>query len=275
MTDSQCVEFLRWALPRLGMRWQGFRKVRRQVCKRLRRRLAALGVSDLAAYQGCLERHPEEWASLEELTHITISKFNRDRGLFASLQQEVLPVLAAAIGRGLDDLEVWSAGCASGEEPYTLAIMWQLELAQRFPEVEIRILATDVDDTMLARARRGCYPPGSLKELPERWRGAAFDERDALYCLRDRFKEPVRIARHDIRSPPPGRFDLVMCRNLAFTYFDVDLQRATARRLASALRARGMLVLGAHEALPPDVCDFERCGPSKPIYRRASPASHR
>jgi hypothetical protein len=90
MNDRQCVEFLQWALPRLGMRWQGFRKVRRPVCKRVRRRAEELELSDLTAYRTYLQQHPEEWAPLEGLTRITISRFNRDRGVFAFVEQEVL-----------------------------------------------------------------------------------------------------------------------------------------------------------------------------------------
>jgi chemotaxis protein methyltransferase CheR len=225
------------------MRWPGFRKVRRQVCKRLRRRLAELGLPDLAAYRARLEREPEEWAALEALTRITISRFNRDRGVFACLEREVLPALA----RGADTLQVWSAGCASGEEAYTVALLWRFSLAARFPEVGISVLATDADATMLRRARRACYGAGSLRELPRLWR-AAFTERDGLFCLRDEYAEGVTLMRHDIRSPPPeGLFDLVLCRNLAFTYFDLDGQRAAAARIAGALRPGGALVLGAHE----------------------------
>jgi chemotaxis protein methyltransferase CheR len=272
MNDSNCVQFLQWALPRLGMRWHGFRKVRGQVCKRLRRRLTELGLDDVAAYRAHLERHPGEWETLEQLTHITISRFDRDHGAFAFLQEEVFPALANEVStRGSDTLEVWSAGCASGEEPYTIAIIWELELAMRHPAIEIRILATDVDDVMLTRARRGCYTAGSLKELPERWRAAAFVQRDGLYCLIDRFKWPVSIECHDVRSPPPRQFDLVMCRNLAFTYFDLELQHDTASRLARALRPGGALVLGAHETLPAGVCQFKPWSVNERIYRRATP----
>jgi chemotaxis methyl-accepting protein methylase len=82
MSDSQCVAFLKWALPRLGMRWAGYRKVRRQVCNRARRRASELGLSDLNAYRRYLEAHPGEWAVLDSLTPITISRFYRDHGTF-------------------------------------------------------------------------------------------------------------------------------------------------------------------------------------------------
>ena len=136
---------------------------------------------------------------LDQLTPITISRFYRDRGVFELLAHEVLPTLAArAIKRGSDSLEVWSAGCASGEEPYTLAIIWELELASQFP-VAARFASSPPTShpAMLARARRACYPAGSLRELPERWRAAAFAQRerstacDALQASRD-----SRLPRH-------------------------------------------------------------------------------
>jgi chemotaxis protein methyltransferase CheR len=252
------------------MRWPGFRKVRRQVCKRLRRRLAELDLPDLEAYRAYLERDAGEWATLESLTRITISRFNRDRGVFACLEREVLPALADDVrARGGDALVVWSAGCASGEEPYTLAILWQLSLAGRFPGLTIRILATDADATLLARARRGCYGTGSVRELPAPWRAAAFVERAGSHCLRDDFKVGVRLVRHDIRrSPPNGPFDLVLCRNLAFTYFDLAEQRVAAARIGESLRGGGALVVGAHEALPEGVGGYEPWGVNEPIYRR-------
>jgi chemotaxis protein methyltransferase CheR len=266
--DRQCVTFLQWALPHLGMRWAGFRKVRRQVCKRLGRRLTELGLSDLDAYRALLDRDPEEWARLEVLTHITISRFHRDRGTFAFLEAEVLPALAD--GQRVGALRAWSAGCASGEEAYTLAIMWELGLAERFPTVTLRILATDVEETMLARARRGCYGASSLRELPERWRTAAFVSRGREFCLRDGFRECVTFARHDVlRAPPPGQgFDLVLCRNLAFTYFDDAGQRVAAAHLGRALRTGGALVLGRHETLPAGVGGFSRWSPHEGVYRR-------
>ena len=162
MDDRRCVEFLQWALPRLGMRWPGFRKVRGQVCKRLRRRLGELGLADLDSYREFLEGHPDEWARLESLTHITISRFLRDRGMFDFLLAEVAPALAArALARGDECVRAWSAGCASGEEAYSLSILWRLGLDT---PVRLRILATDVDETMLERARRSsprttCPPP--------------------------------------------------------------------------------------------------------------------
>ncbi len=275
MDDSDCVAFLQWALPRLGLRWAGFRKVRRQVVKRLRRRLSELGLPDLDAYRLYLERHPEEMANLERMTHITISRFHRDCGTFAVLWSQVLPALAGgAVARGDGVVRAWSAGCASGEEPYTLAIGWLMSVAGSFPGVRLRVLASDVDDVMLVRARRACYGAGSLRELPEAWRIAAFTSCSAQFCLRDEFREAVSVERHDLRSDPvpEGPFDAVLCRNLAFTYFDAAGQRGAAARLVGALRTGGALVVGKHEAVPESVGGLEPWNAAAGVYRRSSDA---
>jgi chemotaxis protein methyltransferase CheR len=270
MDDSEWVTLLQAGLPRLGLRWAGFRKVRGQVCKRLRRRASELGLPDADAYHAYLERHPEEWAVLDSLTHVTISRFNRDRGVFTLVESEVLPVLASeAMMYGAETVEAWSAGCASGEEAYTLAIIWQLALAHRFPGLALRILATDVDEAMLARARRGCYGAGSLREVPEPWRAAAFVRQGRCHCVRGEIRAVVRIVRHDIRDrPPAGTFDLVLCRNLAFTYFDGAGQLSVVSRLGAALRPGGALAVGKHEALPAGVGQFEPWSPAARVYRR-------
>ena len=124
MRDTECVPFLQWALPQLGFRWPGFRKVRGQVCKRIGRRLHELGLSDLQKYQQFLASHPEEWSMLDGLCRITISRFCRDRRVFRTLTTEVLPRLARQVqAANLETLEAWSAGCGAGEEPYSLTVL--------------------------------------------------------------------------------------------------------------------------------------------------------
>ncbi len=95
MNDEECVRFLQWALPKLHLRWAGFRKVRRQVCKRIDRRLSELELTDTDAYRLYLESHPIEWESLDSFTRITISRFYRDRYVFDFLKRETLPALAS------------------------------------------------------------------------------------------------------------------------------------------------------------------------------------
>lgn len=252
MRDAECVRFLQWALPQLRLHWPGFRKVRGVVCKRVARRLRALEVADLDAYRARLERDAAEWRVLENLCSIPISRFWRDRGVFEQLEREVLPALAQFAGAaGRDALACWSAGCASGEEPYTLAILWYARLRQRFPALGLRVLATDVDRHLLERAARGCYRASSLKELPAELLARGFERSGGLLCVRPEPRACVAFACQDIRTEPPGgKFDLILCRNLALTYFEPRLQYEVLQGIVARLRRGGALVIGLHEKLP-------------------------
>ncbi len=248
-SDAACVRFLQEVLPRLNLRWAGFRKVRGTVCKRLKRRMRTLELSGFDAYRAHLEAHAAEWERLDAACRIPISRFFRDRGVFERLETEILPQRAEAVlDRGERAIKVWSLGAASGEEPYSLAILWHMALAKRFPQIGIDILATDVEPTMLERARRGCYAEGSLKELTTDWRAAAFERRGDLLCLRPAFRGAVTFELADVRTTlPTDRFDLILCRNVIFTYFDQGQQDHFCGVLHRLLYPGGVLVLGKHE----------------------------
>ena len=248
--DPDCVDFLRWALPRIGLRWEGFRKVRRQVCRRVGRRIAELGLGDLDAYRAYLREHPDEWAKLERLTPITISRFYRDRAVFEALEHAVIPALG-------EEPRIWSAGCASGEEAYTLALI-----------CDGQVLASDLDPNMLRRARAATYERSSLRELPGPLLERGFDERDGRYVVRPEFRRQVTVHEHDLgTAAPAGPFDLILCRNTAFTYFTPDRQRAVLGRLRGVLRPGGALVIGLHERLP-DPSGFEPWPKARAVFRR-------
>jgi chemotaxis protein methyltransferase CheR len=240
------------------------------VCRRARRRGAELGLDGLAAYRSYLERHPDEWRALDAMANITISRFHRDHGVFAFLQSDVLPALTQRAKRARrDGLRAWSAGCASGEEAHSLAIMWRLAIAPAADDMRLEILATDVEPAVLRRAREGRYPPSAVRELPEAWRAAALDRHDDAFVVRPEYRRLVRVAHHDIRATPPnGPFDLVLCRNVAFTYFDGPRQRETVRRLAGVTLPGAALVIGAHEALPAGERAFAPWAAARCVYRR-------
>jgi len=269
MTDRQCVEFLQWALPRLRMRWPGFRKVRRQVHKRINRRMEELGLDKVSQYRAFLDSHPDEWAVLDRFCRIPISRFYRDRGVFDHLRDRLLEELArTARARGQREVRAWCAGCASGEEPYTLAILWSTTIGSRFPDVRLKLLATDADEQMLERARRAVYSASSLKDVPREWLETAFARSGEQYALRPEFRHAVEFRLQDIRvEMPEGPFHLVLCRHLAFTYFDEDLQRAILRRIAERLLPEGLLMAGKQEPLPAGQREFESYGGKLGIYR--------
>ena len=231
------IEFMQWALPQVGLRWAGFRKVRRQVLRRVHARVKELGLDGLDAYESYLAANPDEWTQFAALTPVTISRFYRDRAVFSALEDVVLPALRPR--------RAWSAGCASGEEAYTLALI--------APELEI--LATDIHEPVLRRARAAVYPDSSFAELPARLRARMHD---------GTYRTRVEIRRHDLRdTPPDGPFDLILCRNSAFTYFADDVQAEVLERLLGVLRPGGALVVGLHERLP-----LEPWPGARAVYRR-------
>ena len=272
MTDDECVSFLQWALPRMHLYWPGYRKVRAQVCKRVTRRLKDLALADAGAYRAYLDARPQEWNALAALCTIPISRFYRDRSLFEFLGREVLPSLArAALERGAPVFRCWSAGCASGEEPYTLALLWALLIQPRFPQLQLAIVATDVDPRLLERAAQGCYRASSLKELPADWLARGFAVNGELFCVREELRRPVEFLHSDVRRfAPPGPFDLVLCRNLVLTYFAPPLRDEVMRRIVSTLRPGGALVIGIHEALSDDLAAMQPWPGTRAIFRVAS-----
>lgn len=274
MTDSEGVQFLQWCLPRLHLRWPGFRKVRRQVYKRINRRLQQLQLPNIDAYRDYLEDHPAERATLETSCWISISRFYRDRSVFQYLESDVLPQLAQCVAAGQgQELRCWSAGCAGGEEPYTLAIIWKQSLASRYPMLQFRMVATDIDPRAIQRAQRACYHASSVKQLPVKWRNPAFETIDDELCLKEQYRASVMFRVQDIRErAPEGMFHLILCRNLAFTYFDENLQTEALQRLTRSLTSGGALIIGQLERLPEGSWGLDPWSKRLGTYRK-TPAS--
>ncbi len=275
MKDADCAQFLQHVLPKLGMRWPGFRKVRRQVCKRVDRRLRHLGLVDVSAYRDYLDRHSPEWLVLDELCRISISRFYRDRRVFDQLRNEVLPQLAAAAtSRGARGIRAWCAGCASGEEVYTLKMVWELGVKRQFPHLSLYITATDAEPNMLDRARRGRYQHSNVKDFPNEWMTVAFSKSGEEFSVNARFRDGIELLLQDIRrEQPAGPFDVILCRHLVFTYFDEQLQAGVLNQMTDRLRRDGILVIGKQEALPrARNCDLRILEPHSGIYRWRSVA---
>ena len=247
---SECIHFLQWALPQLQMRWAGFRKVRNQVCKRIVKRIEFLGLSDFNDYKDYLSQNPLEWDHLDGFCRITISRFYRDWDVFDFIRDEILPGLAVDALAEKRPLRCWSAGCASGEEPYTLALLWEFECKDQFPDLDFRIKATDIDEQLLTRAKTACYPGGSLKGLPESWIQSAFTQMGSQYCLGEQDWD-IQWLQQDIRVA---------------TYFETPLQVELFRRMRSRMRTHAFLVLGCHEDLLDGVEGFQLLSEKLNIY---------
>jgi chemotaxis methyl-accepting protein methylase len=238
----------------------------------LRRRLAvrmrACGVKTLTEYAALLGKKPEEVSRLLATLTINVTQFFRNPGAWERLAEE----LAITADRGVT---AWCAGCASGEEPYTLAMlladMRERSGAARRPE-RVRIDATDVDEKCLQAARDAVYQPASFSEAPaamvQRWTIEEGDRRR----VHETARALVRVLRHDLgRDDPPGPpYDLVICRNVVI-YFERDAQERLFMTFADALKPGGLLFLGKVEMLyGPARARFVNVDGRERIYRRAA-----
>jgi chemotaxis protein methyltransferase CheR len=255
--------FLAEALPFFGLSSHALR--RRNIRRRIMKRMESQGIHDFRTYLSLLRRAPAEREALRPLLAVTISRFFRNRQVFETLSRQVLPSLAAT-GR---PVRSWSAGCASGEEAFTLRILWE-ELPG--PKPSLFLLATDVDESCIARAREGRYPGSSLREVPRSTAERYFRREEGGYRLLEDVVRSVEFRKHDLlRIFPPGNFDLVLCRNTAFTYFDVPRRAAVTEAIASVLSPEGILVIGRTEKLPPKAAAwFTPAFPRDNIHRRLS-----
>lgn len=267
MNDDTCTEFLQWALPQMRMRWPGFRKVRRQVCRRIADRLEELHLAVPSQYKAYLAAYPEEWNRLDSLCRITISRFYRDRSVFQFLEDVVLQELAERAATA--SLRCWCCGCAAGEEPYTLSLIWRQSLKPRFPGLDLEIIATDSADSMLTRALTGSYTKSSIKELPEDLLVAGFTRQEKSYHIKAAYRDAVRFLQQDVRREmPAGPFHLILCRYLVFTYFDEKLQAELLDKILSRLVRGGALVLGKIDRLPYRTEKLESWSEQNNIYRK-------
>jgi chemotaxis protein methyltransferase CheR len=259
MTDPEVVAFLQWAVPRLGLRWKGLESFRRTVRKRLARRLADLGLASLADYRARLEADASEWPRLDAMCRITISRLYRDRAVYDLLGAEILSERAEVAAReGRASVRVWSAGCASGEEPYSVAIVWHVDVAPSHPGIGLELLATDADAALLARAHRATYAEGSLRELDPRRRAAAFVQEGALFKLRPQLCAGITFETQDLRrAMPDGPFDVVLCRNVLLTYIEESKQPALLAEIVDRVLPGGALIVGSREAMPGAVAGLE------------------
>jgi len=216
--------------------------------RRLQGRMNATARPTLADYAVYLESNPEEYARLINSFLIKVTDFFRDPKLFEYLRERVLPELIAEARHERRELRIWSAGCSTGEEAYSLAICVAEAIGDE-PWPDVRIFATDIDRQAVAFARRGVYPPSALKTLPAGFRERHFVAADGGYQVAKRLRALMVFGEHDLgeRAPFP-RIDLLLCRNVLI-YFTTPMQQVALETFAFSLRPGGRLALGASETV--------------------------
>ncbi|MFP4001035.1 MAG: CheR family methyltransferase [Candidatus Natronoplasma sp.] len=243
---------------------RGFKRLRREVSRRigvdytnyskshLRRRFHArmrvVGENKFESYLNYLKGDEDEIEELRELLTVNVTKFKRDEGVWEIIEEEVIPDL---IEKKRDDIikniKVWSAGCATGEEPYSLAISY---LNNDPPEnIDIQVIATDLDGKALDFAKRGKYPEKSVKNLSINEKRKYFKQENGDWILRDNVKDKVEFKEMNIfKTSFTKKFGLILCRNLMI-YFNNKSKKDLMMRLVESLDRGGFLVLGMAENL--------------------------
>lgn len=264
LNDHQFARLLEF----MNYSWSGYRKVRKGVKKRLARHMQELGCRNIDDYLERLKADLAEQKECERRMTVSISRFFRDRRLWQIIGKRVLPEI---INQGHDPVKVWVAGCACGEEVYSLRILWEEWIAGCEAPPALAVIATDLNPQYLERAKRGIYSRGSLREVDEERRVKWFDHvKKEHYAVKPLLKQSVEWRQHDLLSadPPGTHFDLVFLRNNLLTYYPEEMIRAPLDRIISALSPWGFLLIGAKEKMPhctrTRLSPYERC-----IYRAA------
>ena len=224
---------------------------RATLLRRIERRLQVCGVPDLNAYCTYLRTHQEETAALLQDMLISVTNFFRDREAFEALERNVLPRLFK--GRNpAEPVRVWVAGCATGEEAYSISILLH-EAAQNSAgaagQVPVQVFATDIDERALVVARAGLYAPSIVTDVSPVRLAQHFTVEEGGYRIAKKVRESVLFAAHNmLRDPPFSRLDLICCRNLLI-YVGREAQNSILEMFRFALRPGGYLFLGTSESI--------------------------
>jgi two-component system, chemotaxis family, CheB/CheR fusion protein len=268
--DDEMRSFLEHVRDRTGLDFSAYK--RPTITRRLQRRMAAVGTESLRDYRRYVDRHPDEMQRLAASFLIKVTEFFRDPELFAYLRDQILPrLIVDARQRG--ELRIWSAGCATGEEAYTLAMLVSDLLGDERDDLSVRIFATDIAADAVEFARRGIYPETALEGLPRDLVERHFTAHDGFFDVRKHVRSLIVFGEHDLgyRAPFP-RIDLVLCRNVLI-YFTTELQRRALQLFAFSLRPGGFLALGNAETVSPLPEFFALHQPGMKIYRRVGEAA--
>jgi len=239
-------EFLKTTLPHLGLRWRRFRS--KSIRKRIIGRVNELGLHSLSQYQGYILEKEAERRFLTGLLTVTISRFWRNASLFGALEKTWLPAVLSRMSEN-EPLKIWSTGCASGEEPYSILILWLESFAGSGRE--LRLLASDSNRHCLERAQEARYPASSFREMPIQLRQKYCTSEKGTFSLRQDLSPRIEWFEHNLLwEPLPLNNHLIFCRNLVYTYFTDALQQQITRLFHQALVARGLLVVGRKDRLP-------------------------
>jgi two-component system, chemotaxis family, CheB/CheR fusion protein len=256
---------------RTGHDFAGYKRA--TVMRRVLRRLQVTRSPDLSAYLDYLMSNPEEAKNLLSDLLISVTSFFRDQSAYEALAKDVIGPMLEKFDD--DGIRVWVAGCATGEEPYSLGILFLEEAARRKVSVPIQIFGTDLDKGALATGREGRYPASIEADVSQERLDRFFVREGAHYRVTQQLRDVVLFAEHStLKDPPFMRLNLISCRNLLI-YLERELQRQVCALFAYGLKPHGYLFLGSAETTDvlPDL--FAPINREARIYRATEKASSR
>lgn len=234
--------------------------------RRVDKRLQALKIESLAEYYDYIQKNPAELATLSQNMLVSVTSFFRDTEAFEAFTK-ILENIIFEKKTG-DDLRIWSAGCATGEEPYSIAFLVNDILERTGKILSVKIFATDLDQEALVQARAGVYSTEEVKGLHRDVIEKYFDRKDSGYEVKKLIRDSIVFARQDlIQNPPFVKLDFVTCRNVLI-YFEATLQNRVFEIFHYALRPQGYLFLGKSESVNNNL--FEVVDRKEKIFRRVN-----
>ncbi len=218
--------------------------------RRINVRVRATNSESYEEYLKLLKKNSVEYEDLIAALTINVSEFFRNPETFGVIEKEVIPSLIKSRSDSLvKSIRIWSAGCATGEEAYSLAVLLHRVLGRDFDRYRISIIGTDIDNLSLEKARNGVYRENVLKNVDASIRENYFVRQGETYQVSDQLRSMIRFKRHDmISESSTSRFDLIICRNVMI-YFKKEIQEQLQLNFHKALNRGGFFVIGKAETL--------------------------
>ncbi|MBM0103188.1 PAS domain-containing protein [Steroidobacter sp. S1-65] len=240
---------------------------RSTMLRRVQRRMQVVGASTGEEYLDRLQTKPDEARLLFRDLLINVTCFFRDAEAFDFLRREVIPELLRDKGAS-DTVRIWTPGCSSGEEAYSIAILLAEAMSRMAARPTVQIFATDIDEAMLHKARLASYPQSAVKDVPLELLDRYFYAQDDDFVLTQSVRDMVRVSNHNlIKDPPFSRVDMIVCRNLLI-YLNTSLQQRLIPVFHYALKPDGWLFLGSAENIAARNDIFDTVEASAKVYRR-------
>ena len=269
-TDPINLELVLNVLERKKVNYQAYKT--NYLIRRLHHRMRRTDINSYRKYAELLEADPDELILLLKSFSINVTRFFRNKDMYTALNKNILPQI---FKEHQGSINVWSAGCAVGAEPYSLAMLIDSNSSAK-DRRRVNIIATDISMDFLKKAKEGLFQKDLLKETTPHLTNAYFQKKGQDYRISPKLKMYIKFQTHDLRNPPPVQnLDLIMCRNVLI-YFSMEESIKLFERMHKALKPKGFLVLGKCEMMRGKIREsFTVVDPRNRIYQKKNSVSNK